>query len=92
METGKSGWRSVPTPMDPHKKVRESKEEPVLYREMYHQRLVGETYIFSSHLTGHSYSVNVISQFMPDPWEPQTMNRVLRYLMNFKKRNVVQMK
>lgn len=80
-DTGKSGCKPAPTPMDPNQKLRESKEELTVDKGMY-QRLVGKLIYLAHTRPDIAYSVSVISQFMHDPREShlQAAYRVLHYL------------
>ena len=63
VETGKSGFKPVSTPIDQNYKLGEAKETPTVDKKMY-QRLVGRLIYLAHTLLDIAYSASVINQFM----------------------------
>ena len=80
-DTGKLACKPTTTPIDPHHKLGEAKEDGMVDTEMY-QRLVGELiYLFHTR-PDISYAVSVLSQFLHSPRKThlQAVYGILQYL------------
>ena len=80
-DTGKLACKPATTPIDPHHKLGEAKEDGMVDTEMY-QRLVGKLIYLSHTRPDIAYAVSVVSQFLHNPRKThlQAVYRILQYL------------
>ena len=82
-ETGMSSCKPADTPIDPNKKLGDSKQGDPVDAGQY-QRLVGKLIYLSHTRPDIAFAVSLVSQFMHNPYKEhlEATYRILRYLKN----------